>query len=68
MDALLRYLRWKSFARGREGHNPVWVVVAGALWMIIRARRSDVVYRTRLRSGEGLVISSNRGRSPRSGR
>ena len=59
MESLLRYLQVKSFGRGFRGYNTAWFVVGAALWMLLRARRSeDVVYRTKLNPGERLVISS----------
>lgn len=59
METVLRYLQVKSFGRGMRGYNTAWFVVGAALWMLLRARRSeDVVYRTKLNPGERLVISS----------
>ena len=60
METILRYFQVRSFGRGMAGRNTAWFVVAAALWMLIRARRSeDVVYRTKLQPGERLVISSS---------
>ena len=60
METLLRYLQVRSFGRGMRGYNTAWFVVGAALWMLLRARRSeDVVYRTKLNPGERLVISSS---------
>ena len=60
METVLRYLQVKSFGRGMRGYNTAWFVVGVALWMLLRARRSeDVVYRTKLNPGERLVISSS---------
>ena len=59
MDTLLRYLQFKAFGRGMRGHDTAWFVVGAAVWMLLRARRSeDVVYRTKLHPGERLVITS----------
>jgi len=59
MTSVLNYLQVKAFGRGMRGYNTAWFVVAGAVWMVLRARRSEgVVYRTRLNPGERLVISS----------
>jgi hypothetical protein len=59
METLLRYLQVRSFRRGMSGSNTVWLVVGAALWMLLRARRSeDVVYRTKLKPGERLVINA----------
>ena len=60
MEALLRYFQVKAFGRGMRGYNTAWFVVGAAVWMLLRARRSeDVVYRTKLNPGERLVISSS---------
>ncbi len=57
MDSVLFFLRHRSFVRGFRGHNTAWFVVGAALWMIMRARHGDdVVYRTKLKPGERLVI------------
>ncbi len=59
METILRYLQVRSIGRGMRGHNAAWFVVGAALWMLIRARRSeDVVYRTKLKPGERLFIRS----------
>ena len=59
METLLRYLQVRSFGRGMRGYNTAWFVVGAALWMLIRARRSeDVVYRTKLHPGERLIVRS----------
>ena len=59
METLLRYLQVRAFGRGMRGHNTAWFVVGAALWMLIRARRSeDVVYRTKLHPGERLIVRS----------
>ena len=57
MDTVLRYLQVRAFGRGMSGRNTAWLVVGAALWMLIRARRSeDVVYRTKLLPGERLIV------------
>jgi hypothetical protein len=59
MDTLLRYFQVRSFGRGMSGRNTAWLVVGAALWMLIRARQSeDVVYRTKLRPGERLLVKA----------
>lgn len=59
MNSVLNYFQVKAFGRGMRGYNTAWFVVGAAVWMIIRARRTEgVVYSTRLRPGERLVISS----------
>ena len=60
MTSVLNYLQVKAFGRGMRGYNTAWFVVGAAVWMLLRARRSeDVVYRTKLNPGERLVISSS---------
>jgi hypothetical protein len=57
METVLRYFRTRAIGRGLRGHNTAWFVVGAALWMVMRARRSeDVVYRTKLLPGERLDI------------
>jgi hypothetical protein len=59
MESLLRYIQVKAFGRGMRGYSTAWFVVGAAVWMLLRARRSeDVVYRTRLNPGERLVVSA----------
>ena len=64
MDTILHYLQVRSFGRGMRGRNTAWFVVGAALWMFLRARRSeDIVYRTKLKPGERLVIDAGPGPS-----
>jgi hypothetical protein len=59
METFLRYLQVRAFGRGMRGHNLAWFVVGIAMWMLLRARKSeDVVYRTKLNPGERLFIRS----------
>jgi len=61
METILRYLQVRAFRRGTTGYNTAWIVVSAALWMLLRARRSeDVIYRTKLLPGERLVIDAGR--------
>ena len=60
MNSLLNYFQVKAFGRGMRGYNTAWFVVAAAVWMILRARRSEgVIYSTKLNPGDHLVISSS---------
>ena len=60
MDETLRYLQFKALGRGMRGYNTAWFVVGVAVWMLLRLRRSeDVVYRTKLKPGERLMIGSS---------
>ncbi len=62
MDSLLQYLQLKAFGRGLRGYHTAWFVIGAAVWMLNRARRQeDVVYRTRLKPGERLVIAAKTG-------
>jgi hypothetical protein len=66
MDAFLNYIRLKAFGRGLRGYHSAWFVVAAAIWMIHRARnQNDVVYRTKLKPGEQLVIEASPPTSPK---
>jgi hypothetical protein len=66
MDTLFHYIQIKAFGRGLKGYHTAWFVVAAALWMLNRARhQDDVVYRTRLKPGERLIVRTS---SPPSGR
>ncbi len=61
MDSLLHYLQVKAFGRGLRGYHTAWLVVGVAIWMLNRARhQDDVVFRTKLKPGERLVVSAGR--------
>jgi hypothetical protein len=61
MDTLLRFIQVKAFGRGRRGYHTAWFVVGVAIWMINRARTNDdVIYRTELKPGERLFVSSSK--------
>lgn len=61
MDNLLRYIQLKAFGRGLRGYHTAWLVVGVAVWMINRARnQDDVVYRTRLKPGERLIVETSK--------
>ncbi len=61
MDSILHYLQVKAFGRGLRGYHTAWLVVGVAIWMINRARhQDDVIFRTKLKPGERLVVSSGR--------
>jgi hypothetical protein len=60
MDNLLRYIQLKAFGRGLRGYHTAWLVVGVAVWMINRARNeNDVIYRTRLKPGERLIVETS---------
>jgi hypothetical protein len=59
VDSLLRYLQLKAFGRGLGGKHTAWIVIGAALWMLNRARnQNDVIYRTELKPGERLIVST----------
>jgi len=61
VDSLLHYLQVKAFGRGLRGYHTAWVVVGVAIWMLNRARhQDDVIFRTKLKPGERLIVSSGR--------
>jgi hypothetical protein len=61
VDNLLRYIQLKAFGRGLRGYHTAWLVVGVAVWMINRARnQNDVVYRTRLKPGERLIVETSK--------
>ena len=70
MDAFLHYIQLKAFGRGLRGYHSAWLVVGVALWMLNRARhQDDVIYRTKLKPGERLIVkTSTRSSSTTSGR
>lgn len=58
MDVVLRFLERSAFKVGYRRHS-AWLVVGAAIWMVNRARhQDDVIYRTKLKPGERLVIRS----------
>jgi hypothetical protein len=64
MDNLLRYIQLRAFGRGLRGYHTAWFVVGVAAWMLLKAlRHDDVIFRTRLKTGERLVISASSGSS-----
>jgi len=61
VDTFLRYLQVRAFGRGLRGYHSAWVVVGVAVWMINRARQADdVVYRTKLKPGETLLVRTSK--------
>ena len=69
MDIFLRYLQRTAFGRGLRGYHSAWLVVGAAAWMFNRARnQDDVIYRTKLKPGEELVVKTGPPSSTSSGR
>jgi hypothetical protein len=60
VDRLFRFVISNGFRRGLRGGRPVWFVLAGSAWLLNRSRkqRDDVVYRTQLQPGEGLIVTT----------
>jgi hypothetical protein len=60
MDTLLRYIQVRAFGRGLRGYHSAWVVVGVAVWMLNRARhQDDVIFRTKLKPGERLIVKAS---------
>ncbi len=67
MDSILQYFQLRAFGRGLRGHS-AWIVLGVAIWMLNRARHpDDVIYRTELKPGERLIVSTLRRSSPSPG-
>ena len=59
IDSALRWFFRLGFRRGVRGQS-IWFVIGSAAWLVLRARQSrdEVVYRTVLKAGETLVVST----------
>jgi hypothetical protein len=69
VDTLLRYIQVKAFGRGLRGYHTAWIVVGAALWMLNRARHQDhVIYRTKLKPGEQLIVKTSKPPAKTAGR
>jgi hypothetical protein len=69
MDTLLRYIQVKAFGRGFRGYHTAWIVIGVAVWMLNRARNEDhVVYRTKLKPGEQLIVKTSKPPAKSAGR
>jgi hypothetical protein len=60
LDRLLRSFQARAFREGWRGLHSAWFVIGAALWMVNRSRRRDneVVFRTKLQPGEGLLVTT----------
>ena len=69
MDRLLRLVISNGFRRGMRGAHPAWFVLGASAWALKRSRRKrdDVVYRTVLQPGEGLIVGTRPPRSTQTG-
>jgi len=65
MDRILRTLVSRAARRGLAG-EPVWLAVAGAAWLVrrARARRAPVVWKGTVGPGERLEILTTDPRAP----
>ena len=65
MDWVLRQLVFRARRRGLAG-EPLWLAVAGAAWLVRRARaeKGTVLWSGRVSAGERLVIDVADRRSP----
>jgi hypothetical protein len=58
-DRLLRGFQARAFRHAWRGRHSAWFVIGGALWMVNRWRHEDeLVFRTKLQPGEGLLITT----------
>lgn len=59
IDSALRWVFRLGFRRGVRGQS-IWFVIGSAAWLVYRARQSrdEVVYRTVLKAGETLLVST----------
>jgi hypothetical protein len=65
LDRILRSLQGRAFREAWRGRHSAWFVAGAALWLVNRARHADnVVLRTKLEPGEGLLITTRGAGSP----
>jgi hypothetical protein len=52
-----------------RGGHPIWLVLGASAWLVNRSRkkRDDVVYRTELQPGEGLMVTTRPPMSKKTG-
>jgi hypothetical protein len=60
VERLYRFLIANGFRRGMRGGRPAWFVLGASAWLLNRSRkkRDEVVYRTQLQPGEGLIVTT----------
>jgi hypothetical protein len=60
VERLYRFLISNGFRRGMRGGRPAWFVLGASAWLLNRSRkkRDEVVYRTQLQPGEGLIVTT----------
>jgi hypothetical protein len=58
-DRLLRGLQARAIRQAWRGRHSAWFVIGAGLWMVNRVRRGDdLVFRTKLKAGEGLIVTT----------
>jgi len=69
VERLYRFLISNGFRRGMRGGHPAWFVLGTSAWLLNRSRkkRDDVVYRTVLQPGEGLIVTTRPSGSKKTG-
>lgn len=60
MERFFRFVISNGFRRGMRGGQPAWLVLGASAWLLNRSRkkRNEVVYRTVLQPGEGLIVTT----------
>lgn len=69
MERLYRLAISNGFRRGMRGGHPAWFVLGATAWLLSRSRkkRDEVIYRTLLQPGEGLIVSTRPPSSKKTG-
>ncbi|HXA33436.1 MAG TPA: hypothetical protein VNV87_14360 [Acidimicrobiales bacterium] len=60
MERFYRFVISNGLRRGMRGNHPVWFVLGASAWLLSRSRRKrdQVVYRTVLQPGEGMIVTT----------
>jgi hypothetical protein len=69
VERLYRLAISNGFRRGMRGGHPAWFVLGASAWLLNRSRkkRDDVIYRTQLQPGEGLIVTTRPPSSKKTG-
>jgi hypothetical protein len=69
VQRLYRLAISNGFRRGMRGGNSAWFVLAAGAWILSRSRkkRDEVVYRTLVQPGEGLIVTTRPSSSEKTG-
>ena len=59
MERFYRFVISNGLRRGMRGHS-AWFVLGASAWLLSRSRKkhADVVYRTVVQPGEGLIVTT----------